>query len=148
MEEARPRRTWGVSEQKIVGARQDWKCAHCECLLPPSYEVDHVKPLWEGGADCINTNAEALCNNCHGRKTQLESIRRRDDYRERRDNAIAAAKLKAGEADTPTVSAKKPRLEDQWRANEAFIVDNPFLKYAFMPPARHAAAGETKEQPA
>ena len=65
-----------------------------------------MKPLWEGGTNCIDTNAEALCNNCHGRKTQLESIRRRDAYRDRRDNAIAAAKLKDGVPYTPCVATK------------------------------------------
>lgn len=134
--EGRPRRTWGVSEQKIVGARQNWRCAHCQCLLPPSYEVDHVKPLWEGGKDCIEANAEALCNNCHGKKTQLESIRRRDAYRERRDKAVLDAKLAA--AEEAPIEEAPPRLvatrrEEEWQAKEAFLVDNPFLKYVHVP---------------
>lgn len=137
--ESRPRRTWGVSEQKIVGARQNWRCAHCQGLLPPSYEVDHVKPLWEGGEDRIETNAEALCNNCHGRKTQLESIRRRDAYRERRDKVFLAAKLAAAEETpaAPAAPAAPPlvatRKEQEWQAKEAFLVDNPFLRFAHIP---------------
>lgn len=137
--ESRPRRTWGVSEQKIVGARQNWRCGHCQGLLPPSYEVDHIRPLWEGGEDCITTNAEALCNNCHGKKTQLESIRRRDAYRDRREKAILDAKRTAA-AETPVAPVvavaglgNGHRKEEEWRAKEAFIVDNPFLRYAFVP---------------
>ena len=141
MEDVRPRRTWGVSEQKIVGARQEWRCAHCTCLLPPSYEVDHVKPLWEGGEDSIETNAEALCNNCHGRKTQLESIRRRDNYRERREKAIASAKCVAGETMPDIVRRKQPVEADRWRAKEAFLVENPFLRYAFVADGMSAKVG-------
>jgi len=130
MSHEKPVRSWGVSEQKIVGARQEWRCAHCNELLPPSYEVDHVKPLWEGGPDCVETNAEALCNNCHGVKTQRESIRRRDLYRARLKQAVLEAKENAPE-EQPIIAEKSIRV-DTWQQKEAFLVDNPFLLYAFV----------------
>lgn len=70
------KRTWGASEQKIVAARQGWKCAGCANLLPPSFQLDHITPLCDGGADCIETNAQCLCSNCHANKTQAENVAR------------------------------------------------------------------------
>lgn len=129
---SKPRRSWGAPEQKIVGARQFWRCAHCNCLLPASYEVDHVKPLWEGGADCIDTNAEALCNNCHGRKTQKESIRRRDAYRAKLAQCVHAARAANATEEVAKPKLKRNREEEEWTAREALLVDNPFLEYVFV----------------
>ena len=78
------RRTWGVSEQKIVAAAQQWRCASCDLLLPAAYELDHVVPLWKGGKDCHETNAAALCPNCHAEKTQKENIERQMTLRKNR----------------------------------------------------------------
>lgn len=78
------RRTWGVSEQKVVAAAQQWRCANCNVLLPAAYELDHVVPLWKGGEDCHETNAAALCPNCHAQKTQKENIERQMILRKKR----------------------------------------------------------------
>ena len=37
-------------------------------MLDNTYEVDHVIPLYKGGTNDL-TNLEALCRNCHGKKT-------------------------------------------------------------------------------
>ena len=55
-------RRWSSSEKRMVGSRQSWRCACCALLLPGTFEVDHVTPLHIGGLDCIESNAEALCN--------------------------------------------------------------------------------------
>jgi len=68
------RRKWTSSEKRAVGARQNWKCACCQKLLPATFEIDHVTPLHLGGLDCCETNAEALCNSCHAHKTLRERI--------------------------------------------------------------------------
>ena len=62
-------------EKKIVAARQQWKCNACAVILPPTYQIDHITALVDGGADSI-ANAQALCPNCHASKTQLEHIKR------------------------------------------------------------------------
>ena len=59
-----------------LAAAQQWNCGQCHKLLPAAYEIDHVKPLWAGGADAAE-NMWALCPNCHAKKTQQESIDRR-----------------------------------------------------------------------
>ena len=112
-------RSWGVSEQKIVAARQGWKCAACACMLPSAFELDHRVALWDGGADCFETNADALCPTCHAGKTQRESIDRARRKREARTQAIQEAKAK-----TAT------------REGADYFLDNNFLKYAYERPPR------------
>jgi len=85
------RRTWGASEQKRTAASQGWKCAHCSCMLPPEFELDHIIPLFEGGPDDYETNSQALCPNCHACKTQLEGIRKRKRDQAQREERIQAA---------------------------------------------------------
>lgn len=119
MPPAAARRTWGVSEQKIVAANQQWKCAACACMLPPAYELDHRIPLWDGGPDCFETNADALCPTCHAGKTQRESVERARRRREARSLAIQEAK-----ADTAT------------REGADDFLANKYLKYAYERPER------------
>ena len=54
--------------KKVVAANQQWSCKLCNRMLDASYEVDHIKPLYKGGTNDI-TNLQALCRNCHGKKT-------------------------------------------------------------------------------
>ena len=55
-------------QKKYVASRQKWKCNNCNELLDYSYEVDHIIPLYQGGNNHIK-NLQALCRNCHGKKT-------------------------------------------------------------------------------
>jgi predicted restriction endonuclease len=54
--------------KKIIASTQKWKCLHCNSTLDYTYEIDHIIPLYKGGTNDIN-NLQALCRNCHGRKT-------------------------------------------------------------------------------
>ena len=67
------KRKRNVSERKkkMVAAHQEWKCGHCQQLLPSCYEVDHVVPLWQEGENGLG-NLMAMCRNCHGMKTQQD----------------------------------------------------------------------------
>ena len=38
-----------------------------------TYEVDHIIALYKGGSNELN-NLEALCRNCHGKKTFMEKM--------------------------------------------------------------------------
>lgn len=55
-------------------------CAHClkRGFTTPATEVDHIKPLREGGARLDQSNLQALCKSCHSRKTAREGVRRSD----------------------------------------------------------------------
>lgn len=67
------KRSVGETKKKYVAANQNWTCAHCKCKLPAWFEVDHVKRLQYGGSNDIS-NLEALCRECHGKKTAEEHL--------------------------------------------------------------------------
>ena len=62
------------STKKIIAFKQEYKCAHCKNMLPPSFQVDHIIPF---SLTCDNSeeNLQILCANCHSLKTQLEYYR-------------------------------------------------------------------------
>jgi 5-methylcytosine-specific restriction endonuclease McrA len=64
-----------------VAAQQKWRCLHCQELLDARFDLDHIKPLHAGGSDSLK-NLQALCANCHYRKTHLEILRMHDKIRE------------------------------------------------------------------
>ena len=128
-----PKRKWTSSEKRSVGARQAWTCARCATLLPATFEVDHVHPLHKGGADCVETNAEALCNQCHARKTLDERMQ----FERLRAEAIQRAKAEAeAEADPkPSTSPCRPLLGNRpLLAPEPGleVLENRFLKFAHV----------------
>jgi len=67
-----------VSDQlkKIVASQQRWNCKKCKNILDATYEVDHIIALEDGGSNHIQ-NLQALCRNCHGKKTMEDNIKRR-----------------------------------------------------------------------
>ena len=68
------KRSVSETKKKVVAHKQDWKCKQCKQKLPASFEVHHVKPLFNGGTNEIE-NLVALCRNCHGNETVNELIK-------------------------------------------------------------------------
>jgi hypothetical protein len=62
------------SLKKIIAHREEYKCAHCKVLLPPSFQIDHIIPYSISNND-DNNNLQALCPNCHSLKSQRENLR-------------------------------------------------------------------------
>jgi hypothetical protein len=60
--------------KKMVASNQKWHCTHCKNILDYTYEIDHIIPLYKGGSNEIY-NLQALCRNCHGKKTIHDSIK-------------------------------------------------------------------------
>jgi len=69
----RHKRNVSESKKKYIASSQKWQCAHCQQLLDNTYEVDHIIPLYKGGTNDL-TNLEALCRNCHGKKTFKDKL--------------------------------------------------------------------------
>lgn len=67
------KRSVSETKKKFVASQQGWLCAHCGCQLPAWYEVDHITRLQHGGSNEID-NLEALCRDCHGKKTTIENL--------------------------------------------------------------------------
>lgn len=129
------KRVWTPDEKRIVACRNEWRCAHCKRLLNAAFEVDHIKALEEGGSNDLETNAQALCSNCHGIKTQKERVER---------IKRARSKLESLQKnDAVNTHDKRPK-----RAEDVILDDqNPFAMYCYLAPptARpHASPHTTK----
>ena len=61
------------TKKKYIAAAQEWKCNDCGEQLDAWYEVDHKVRLADGGSNHVS-NLVALCRNCHGKKTTMESM--------------------------------------------------------------------------
>ena len=59
--------------RRLIACEQQWQCNVCHTLLPHTFEIDHVRPLWAGGSADARTNLQALCNTCHSAKTVREA---------------------------------------------------------------------------
>ena len=70
---SKTKRSVSETKKKYVASEQGWKCKHCQRQLPAWFEVDHVIKLEYGGSNSID-NLEALCRDCHGKKTALENL--------------------------------------------------------------------------
>lgn len=68
------RRNVSLRQKKVAAFKQRYKCLYCGHLLPPSYQVDHYIPLWQGGTN-LQSNLVACCGNCHNEKTAIENDR-------------------------------------------------------------------------
>ena len=60
--------------RRVVLDRDGYRCR--ECGRAGRLEVDHVKPLADGGAPFDPVNLQALCRSCHIVKTRRENAER------------------------------------------------------------------------
>lgn len=67
------RKSLTPSRRNEIAWRQQWKCVgECQQLLPPTWCMDHIVPLRNGGTNELS-NFQALCANCHALKTLKET---------------------------------------------------------------------------
>ena len=69
------RRAISDAQRRRIAAAGRWVCGMCTELLPAAFQIDHIVPLANGGAD-DTSNMWALCADCHADKTQQEAIMR------------------------------------------------------------------------
>jgi 5-methylcytosine-specific restriction protein A len=67
------KRSVSETKKKYVASLQNWKCKHCQAQLTAWFEVDHKIRLEYGGSNEVS-NLEALCRECHGKKTSMENM--------------------------------------------------------------------------
>lgn len=71
-----PKRVFSRSLRIEIAYVQKYACNICKLFpIPPSFEVDHVLALEDGGQD-ISSNLQALCVPCHKEKTRLNRLRK------------------------------------------------------------------------
>jgi len=71
----------GVKDRSAIKRRDNGLCQMClaQGIARPGAEVDHKRPLWDGGTD-DEDNKWLLCKPCHERKTSDEATRRARGY--------------------------------------------------------------------
>lgn len=78
-------------QRRDIAFAQEWKCRGCAELLRPTFHIDHVAELADGGAD-ERANMQALCVECHAAKTLASTTARA----ERRAAPVDLAALVGG----------------------------------------------------
>ena len=76
--DAKAKRAFARKHRWMVAFRQNYICAgDCNAILhPKAFEIDHITPLSQGGADdfdpndATKDNLQALCSVCHAKKTR------------------------------------------------------------------------------
>jgi hypothetical protein len=69
------KRAYSTSHRIEIAYKSKYQCNMCKMLLPPTFEVDHIIELCDGGKDEYD-NLQALCPNCHALKTRANILRR------------------------------------------------------------------------
>lgn len=93
--EATPRKAMTPKRRLGVFNAADGRCQSCQTKLQPGWAVDHIVPVWMGGADEAS-NWQALCVPCHALKTsgdqsaiaKVKRIHARQDGTRRERSAI------------------------------------------------------------
>lgn len=69
-----PRR-WRAIRVRILD-KENWRCRSCGGM---ARELDHIKPVEDGGAWWAESNLQPLCRGCHIAKTRAENQARRPE---------------------------------------------------------------------
>ena len=69
------KREYSTTHRIEIAYKSQYKCNACKVLLPPTFQIDHIKELRHGGEDTYE-NLQALCPNCHALKTRANDLRR------------------------------------------------------------------------
>lgn len=69
------KRFYSTTHRIEIAYRTKYKCNTCDVLLPPTFEIDHIIELRDGGKDEYD-NLQALCPNCHSLKTRANTLKR------------------------------------------------------------------------
>ena len=65
--------------KKYIASNQRWACKSCKTMLSYAYEIDHIIKREFGGSNDIE-NLQALCRDCHGKKSFLEQCKYFHEY--------------------------------------------------------------------
>ena len=74
------KRTYSTTHRIEIAYKSKYKCNMCKQLLRPTFEIDHIVELQDGGKDTYE-NCQALCNNCHAEKTRANVLRKHKRFK-------------------------------------------------------------------
>lgn len=69
------KRAYSITHRIEIAYKSKYTCNACGILLPPTFEIDHIVELREGGSDTYE-NLQALCPNCHSLKTRANTLKK------------------------------------------------------------------------
>lgn len=75
MQRRENKRKYSTTHRIEIAYKSKYRCNMCNILLPPTFEVDHIIELQDGGKD-VYENLQALCPNCHASKSRANILRR------------------------------------------------------------------------
>lgn len=70
--------------KKKVASCQEWKCKSCSSLLDECFEIDHIICIKDGGSN-EESNLQALCPNCHRKKTNNDISKPKKEAKEKKE---------------------------------------------------------------
>lgn len=119
-------------ERNKIAFKQKWTCAMCRQLLPPTFEIDHIVALCNGGVDQTG-NMQALCNNCHAAKTSTDREQRfkrlRQEQKEKeqtKQKTIPVIRVSRWFSETTTTTKRKRECHED--DVDIQIIDSPVAK--------------------
>lgn len=74
------KRSYSTTHRIEIAYKTKYKCNSCDILLPPTFEIDHIVELRDGGKDEYD-NLQALCPNCHSLKTRANTLKRHKAFK-------------------------------------------------------------------
>ena len=77
----RGKRAYSTTHRIEIAYKSKYRCNMCGMILPPTFECDHIVELQDGGMDTYE-NLQAVCNNCHAKKTRANVLRRDKAFEE------------------------------------------------------------------
>lgn len=77
----RGKRAYSTTHRIEIAYKSKYRCNMCDMILPPTFECDHIVELQDGGMDTYE-NLQAVCNNCHAKKTRANVLRRDKAFKE------------------------------------------------------------------
>ena len=72
--------------KKKVASSQSWKCKSCSNILDECFEIDHIICIKDGGNN-EESNLQALCPNCHRKKTNTDITTKKTAKKESKNEA-------------------------------------------------------------
>lgn len=75
------KRLYSTAHRIEIAYKSKYRCNMCDILLPPTFECDHIVELQDGGTDTYD-NLQAICNNCHAKKTRANILRRDSAFKD------------------------------------------------------------------
>ena len=77
------RKVSNLTKKKIASC-QEWKCKSCSSLLDECFEIDHIICIKDGGSN-EESNLQALCPNCHRKKTNNDISKPKKELKEKKE---------------------------------------------------------------